>query len=131
VISHEIIVAKVPEYKYKNNKMNTVQYREYLDSLHVLEGSYVVYKTQAQVTHITQVHHIYEIQEDVEKVNNPYGEPQCLKAIQCGLMDTPPWCRWTSADHFRVITDEEYESFVRPNLDILQNSFKKYNAANS
>lgn len=123
MIVHQIKVAEehVPHHKTSNLITSQQGFQEYIKNRAFGVGSFVVYKTMFKVTHVWQ---IFSCVDEVDDFNllefNHVGQPRDVALAVYNPHYNPPVRLDTSMD-YRLITPEEYQQWIEPARDNIQN----------
>lgn len=135
MISHRIVVYKPPVYVPPPTTVHTVfnnafktqeEYTEYLNKIPFNVWDFVSL-TPAQATSINQLHRITRIEQEFNRViYSRYGPPNVLHVLSLNLTMPTPWARWDNPTGYRLISQKEFNEFILPNNDKLQDHCKQY-----
>jgi len=80
------------------------------------------------VTSLTMVHRIIAIEADFKKIilSGYHKKPNLMRVLQCNMHVQTPWLRWDSPPGYRRLSQEEFDTFIVPNRDQLQDYCSKY-----
>ncbi len=80
------------------------------------------------LTSLNAVHYVLEHETDFKKViiSGYHKTPNFMHMLQCNLSIPSPWKRWDNPAGYRRLSLEEYNTFVLPHRDILQDYCAKW-----
>ena len=109
---------------------NQVQYNAYMDTLAMNEGDFVTMSSRNSLIHLFNVHYIAKLETDFDKLNwDRPGKPKPFLFVACAVpTNSPlkPWTRWDSNTGYRLLSAEEYDQLVKPDIDKLQSNCLEY-----
>lgn len=120
-------------YPKTNYPTSQEEYDAYLkDVSKFVSGDFLVFDSISKYSplrHWYQIHLVVAVQKDFNKVSKKLRtakpEPYYIHSMAHmanGAGD--PWKRWDDCEGMRVLTAEEYEEWIKPNNDQLQDYFK-------
>lgn len=152
MLSHKIIVHKelvqVPTYNYTSKKHTTpivhtppfnrinvvnsqLEFTNYVVQHPIVQDTYVVYRSVANPI-LAQISYILYLEANFDKLQHSWdrGHPCYLRLMSCTLGTPTPWVRWDSQLDYRVINNEEYRTYIEPNLDQLSHRIQECRKSN-
>jgi hypothetical protein len=136
MITHQIVIHKpqivavpYPSHStyHSSKKLSQEEYNEYLNELKFHEGDFITYGNVRNIPTMLSIYQVSSIETDAAKITYRYREddPICMYLIQLSDSENP-WKKWDSCVGYRSLTQEEFDQFIRPNHDHLQDYCNKH-----
>lgn len=139
MIAHQIIVSKphivataswISEVKAKAPYNDQNSYNTWLAVQPYNLGDFItMLPVNSKVMALGQVSRITKINGDFHTLefSNYSREYKPFFVVQCNLLNqVDPWTRWDNTTGWRHLTQEEYDKFITPSYDQLQDYCSKY-----
>lgn len=137
MIDHAIIVTKEKEYnvvpwkhQWEQQRLSQEDLNKFIAECDFNAGEFVTFAT-ARATQLSQISYILRINNDHVLVSYQPRDniPKILKLMSI-YNTNQEWIRADTTNGYRKITQDEYDSLVKPNHDRIQNHIQRWNESN-